>query len=62
MAGCLYAGSIKKVVSYLIFRPPVGGRSSVYCITGLGSTKARSVALLGSLDHTPPPGLPWAQA
>lgn len=40
MAGCLYAGSIKKVVPYLIFRPPVGGRWSVYCITGLGSTEA----------------------
>ena len=40
MASCLYAGSIKKVVPYLVFRPPVGGRWSVYCITGLGSTEA----------------------
>lgn len=39
MASCLYAGSIKKAVPYLVFRPPVGGRWSVYSITGLGSTE-----------------------
>lgn len=40
MASCLYAGSIKKAVPYLVFRPPVGGRLSVYGITGLASTEA----------------------
>lgn len=40
MASCLYAGSIKKAVTYAFFRPPVGGRWSVYCITGLALTEA----------------------
>lgn len=58
MARCLYAGSIKKAVPCAIFRPPVGGRWSVYDIAGLG--------LLGAcaplLDHALPPGATRCQA
>ena len=61
MARCLLVRSIKNPVPYVLFRPPVGGRWSVYCITGLGLLVACTIALPSAPGSRATQGLSWSR-
>lgn len=53
MARCLYRRSIKSPVPHIVFRPPVGGRWSVYEVNRAG------VAQAWGYRRAPGHGYPW---